>query len=36
VPSLTILLRISRAFKMPIAELLRDFTVEGVRRMRLD
>ena len=36
VPSLTILLRISRAFKIPIAELLRDFTVEGVRRMRLD
>lgn len=35
VPSLTIALRISRAFKMPIAELLRDFTVEAVRRMAL-
>ena len=36
VPSLTILLRISRAFRIPIADLLRDFTFEGVRRMRLD
>lgn len=36
VPSLTIALRISRAFRISIAELLRDFTVETVRRMRLD
>ncbi|MEA2343743.1 MAG: hypothetical protein QOF63_1912 [Thermoanaerobaculia bacterium] len=36
VPSLTILLRISRAFKVSIADLLRDFTIEGVRRMKLD
>jgi len=36
VPSLTILLRISRAFRISMADLLRDFTVEGVRRMRLD
>lgn len=35
VPSLTIVLRISRAFRMPVAELLRDFSVEAVRRMPL-
>jgi transcriptional regulator with XRE-family HTH domain len=35
VPSLTILLRISRAFKMPVAELLRDFSIDAVRRMPL-
>jgi transcriptional regulator with XRE-family HTH domain len=34
VPSLTIVLQISRAFRVPVAELLRDFTVETVRRMR--
>lgn len=35
VPSLTIVLRISRAFRVSVAELLRDFTVEAVRRMTL-
>jgi transcriptional regulator with XRE-family HTH domain len=35
VPSLTIVLQISRAFSISVAELLRDFTVEAVRRMRL-
>jgi len=35
VPSLTIALRISRAFKISVAELLRDFTVDAVRRMSL-
>lgn len=35
VPSLTIVLRISRALRIPVAELLRDFTVEAVRRMAL-
>ena len=35
VPSLTIVLRISRAFRISIAELLRDFTMEAVRRMTL-
>ncbi|MEA2491941.1 MAG: hypothetical protein QOH21_3733 [Acidobacteriota bacterium] len=35
VPSLTILLRVSRAFRMPVADLLRDFTVDSVRRMPL-
>lgn len=35
VPSLTILLRISRAFRMPVGDLLSDFTTEAVRRMRL-
>jgi transcriptional regulator with XRE-family HTH domain len=35
VPSLTIVLRISRAFRMPVAELLRDFSVDAVRRMTL-
>jgi transcriptional regulator with XRE-family HTH domain len=35
VPSLTIVLRISRAFRMPVADLLRDFTTETVRRMPL-
>jgi transcriptional regulator with XRE-family HTH domain len=35
VPSLTIVLRLSRAFKIPIAELLRDFTQDAVRRMSL-
>jgi len=36
VPSLTILLRISRAFRISIADLLSDFTKDAVRRMRLD
>jgi transcriptional regulator with XRE-family HTH domain len=36
VPSLTILLRVSRAFKVSVSELLRDFTIDGVRRMKLD
>lgn len=35
VPSLTIVLRISRAFRVPVAELLREFTMETVRRMKL-
>jgi len=35
VPSLTIVLRISRAFRMSIAELLSDFTKDVVRRMPL-
>jgi transcriptional regulator with XRE-family HTH domain len=35
VPSLTIVLRISRAFRVSVAELLREFTVETVRRMKL-
>lgn len=35
VPSLTIVLRISRAFRVTVAELLREFTVETVRRMKL-
>lgn len=35
VPSLTIVLRISRAFRISVAELLRDFTVDSVRRMAL-
>ena len=35
VPSLTIVLRISRAFRMSVADLLRDFTVDAVRRMPL-
>jgi transcriptional regulator with XRE-family HTH domain len=35
VPSLTIVLRISRAFRVPVADLLRDFTIDSVRRMRL-
>jgi transcriptional regulator with XRE-family HTH domain len=35
VPSLTIVLRISRAFRISVADLLRDFTVDGVRRMKL-
>jgi transcriptional regulator with XRE-family HTH domain len=34
VPSLTIVLRISRAF-ISVADLLRDFTVETVRRLTL-
>jgi len=33
VPSLTIVLRISRAFRISVAELLRDFTIDTVRRM---
>jgi len=36
VPSLTILLRISRAFRMSVADLLSDFTKDAVRRLRLD
>jgi len=36
VPSLTILLRISRAFRMSVADLLSDFTKDSVRRLRLD
>lgn len=35
VPSLTIVLRISRAFRISVAELLGDFTIEAVRRMKL-
>ncbi len=35
VPSLTIVLRISRAFRVSVADLLRDFTVDCVRRMKL-
>ena len=35
VPSLTVLLRISRAFRVSVGELLREFTVEAVRRMKL-
>ena len=35
VPSLTILLRISRAFRMSVADLLSDFTKDAVRRMGL-
>lgn len=35
VPSLTIVLRISRAFRVSVGELLREFTMEAVRRMRL-
>ena len=35
VPSLTIVLRISRAFRISVGELLRDFSVDAVRRMRL-
>jgi transcriptional regulator with XRE-family HTH domain len=34
VPSLTIVLQISRAFRISVAELLRDFTTDAVRRMR--
>ena len=34
VPSLTIVLQISRAFRISVADLLRDFTIDGVRRMR--
>jgi transcriptional regulator with XRE-family HTH domain len=36
VPSLTIILRISRALRISTADLLRDFSIEVVRRMRLD
>ena len=35
VASLTIMLRLSRAFGVPIAELLRDFTVDAVRQIPL-
>jgi len=35
VPSLTVILRVSRAFRVSVAELLREFTVEAVRRMKL-
>jgi transcriptional regulator with XRE-family HTH domain len=35
VPSLTIVLRISRAFRISVADLLRDFTTEAVRRLNL-
>lgn len=35
VPSLTVVLRISRAFRVPVVELLREFTVEAVRRMKM-
>jgi transcriptional regulator with XRE-family HTH domain len=34
VPSLTIVLRISRAFRISVADLLRDFSADAVRRMR--
>jgi transcriptional regulator with XRE-family HTH domain len=36
VPSLTILLRVSRAFRISISELLADFSKDAVRRMQLD
>ena len=36
VPSLTIVLRISRAFRILITELLRDFTIDAVRRLPLN
>jgi transcriptional regulator with XRE-family HTH domain len=35
VPSLTIVLRLSRAFKVSVAEMLRDFTIDAVRRMQI-
>lgn len=35
VPSLTVILRVSRAFRVSVGELLREFTVETVRRMKL-
>ena len=35
VPSLTVVLRISRAFRVSVAELLREFTVDTVRRLKL-
>lgn len=35
VPSLTIVLRISRALRISVADLLRDFTIDAVRRMSL-
>ena len=35
VPSLTIVLRISKAFRVSVAELLRDFTMDAVRRLPL-
>ena len=35
VPSLTIILRISRALRISTADLLHDFSIEAVRRMRL-
>ena len=35
VPSLTIVLRISRAFRISVADLLGDFTRDAVRRMPL-
>jgi transcriptional regulator with XRE-family HTH domain len=34
VPSLTIVLQISRAFRISVGDLLRDFTTDSVRRMR--
>lgn len=35
VPSLTIVLRISRALRISVADLLSDFTKDAVRRMQL-
>jgi DNA-binding XRE family transcriptional regulator len=35
VPSLTIMLRISRALRISVAELLRDFTINAVLGMRI-
>jgi len=35
VPNLTVLLRISHAFGVSVTELLREFTVDTVRRMKL-
>lgn len=35
VPSLSIVLRLARAFDIPVAELLQDFTRDAVRRMSL-
>jgi transcriptional regulator with XRE-family HTH domain len=36
VPSLTIILRISRALRISVSELLREFSIDAVRRMNLD
>jgi transcriptional regulator with XRE-family HTH domain len=36
VPSLTIVLRISRAFRISVGTLLNEFTIDAVRRLPLD
>ncbi len=36
VPSLTIILRLTRALEIDVSELLRDFTRETIRKLRLD